>query len=324
MTAATVDSVYASMLLGRDPLDRETLWIEMYNRLRDHGQKGAVIEALSAVDIALWDIAGKRFGVPAHRLAGRAFRTRVPAYATGLYRRRSPENLRLLAREAEARLQEGFRALKVKIGFGLAYDAEVVAAIRAAVGPGIGLAVDANHAYDASTALRVCERLAPLGLLWFEEPVLPEDLAGYLELRRHTSVPLAGGEAEFTRYGFRELISRRALDIVQPDCCAVGGLSEALKVADMADAWQVRCMPHVWGTGVAIAAALQMLAMIAPCPPSLEPQEPMLEYDRSPNPLRDAICGEGFGLRDGMVDVPQGPGIGVAPDRRVLERFLLR
>jgi D-galactarolactone cycloisomerase len=324
VNAATIETVYKPMLLGRDPLDRDTLWLEMYNKLRDHGRKGSVIEALSAVDIALWDIAGKHFGVPVYRLLGRHYRDRVEAYATGLYRKRTADNTAALVDEARTYAGQGFRAMKIKIGFGPAYDLEITRAIREALGPGIRLAVDANHAYDVSTALRLCDSLEPLGIEWFEEPIVPEELEGFRQLRARTSIPISTGEAEFTRWGFRDLIAAKVVDIVQPDCCVVGGLTEALRVADLADAWHVRCVPHVWGTGVAIAVALQLLAMIPPCPPSLYPIEPMLELDRTANVFREELNRNGYDLSAGVVKIPDLPGLGVDLDRKVLEKYRIR
>jgi D-galactarolactone cycloisomerase len=209
----------------------------------------------------------------------------------------------------------------VKIGFGFEYDLEITRAIRDAVGPGTRLAVDANHAYDVASALRLCRELEPLGIEWFEEPIVPEELEGFRQMRAGTSIPISTGEAEFTRWGFRDLISARAVDIVQPDCCVVGGLTEAIRVADIADAWHVRCVPHVWGTGVAIATALQLLAMIAPCPPSLQPIEPMLELDRTSNVFREELNTHGYDLNGGFVAIPARPGLGVEINRRILEKY---
>ena len=289
MTAAVVDSV-APWLIGADPLRTEYLWREIYARLRDHGQKGVVIEGLSGIDIALWDIKGKNFGVPAHTLLGGAVRNAVQAYATGLYRRKSGDPLRYLAEEAAGYVAEGFKAVKLKVGFGVEEDAAVTRAVREAIGPGVALMVDANHAYDAAAAIRLGRMIEPHDIGWFEEPVPPEDIAGYRAVKAALSIPIAGGECEFTRFGFRELLVTRAVDIVQPDTCAAGGLTECKKIADMAEAFGVRYNPHVWGTGIAIAASLQLLAVLpAHTPPSLAPLEPLLEFDRTEHPIRQAL-----------------------------------
>ena len=178
ITAAVVQTI-APWLIGQDPLRTEFLWQMIYARLRDHGQKGAVIEGLSGIDIALWDIKGKHFGVPVHRLLGGPLRSEVQAYATGLYRRKSGDPLRYLAEEAAGYVAEGFKAVKLKVGFGVEEDAAVTRAVREAIGPDIALMVDANHAYDAVAAIRLGRMIEPYDIGWFEEPVPPEDVAGY-------------------------------------------------------------------------------------------------------------------------------------------------
>jgi D-galactarolactone cycloisomerase len=324
MTAAVVESV-AAWLIGEDPLRTDHVWQQVYARLRDHGQKGVVIQGLSGIDIALWDIKGKHFGVPVHRLMGGPLRRAVQAYATGLYRRKSGDPLEYLAEEAASYVAEGFRAVKLKVGFGASEDAAVTRAVRAAIGPGVALMVDANHAYDATEAIRLGRMIEAQDIGWFEEPVPPEDLAGYAQVKAALSIPVAGGECEFTRFGFREMLVTRAVDIVQPDTCAAGGLSECKKIADMAEAFGVRYNPHVWGTGIAIAASLQLLAVLPPhTPTSLKPLDPLLELDRTEHPIRQAILTHPIEHQGGVVRVPDGPGLGVEVDRTALETFAAR
>jgi D-galactarolactone cycloisomerase len=321
MTAAVVESV-ASWLNGEDPLRTDHLWRTIYARLRDHGQKGVVIQGLSGIDIALWDIKGKHFGVPVHQLLGGTVRSEIQAYATGLYRRKSGDPVRYLANEAAGYVAEGFSAVKLKVGFGIEEDVATTRAVREAIGAKVALMVDANHAYDGIAAIRLGRMIEPYQIGWFEEPVPPEDIAGHLAVKAATSIPVAGGECEFTRHGFRELLVARALDIVQPDTCAAGGLSECKKIADMAEAFGVRYNPHVWGTGVAIAASLQLLAVLPPhTPTSLNPLEPMLEFDRTEHPIRQAILKEPIEHVKGVVRVPNGPGLGIEIDREALARF---
>ena len=250
-----------------------------------------VIQGLSGIDIALWDLKGKRFGVPAHRLMGGPLRTEVRAYATGLYRRRTGDPVEYLAEEAAGYAARGVRRREAQ---GRLRRRGGRRASRAPCGRRSGrtsaLMVDANHAYDAVAAIRLGRRIEELDIGWFEEPVPPEDLAGYREVKAALAIPVAGGECEFTRFGFRELLTSRAVDIVQPDTCAAGGLSECKKIADMAAAFGVRYNPHVWGTGVALAAALQLLAVLpSHTPASLAPVEPMLEFDRTEHPIRQAL-----------------------------------
>ncbi|WOH80378.1 mandelate racemase/muconate lactonizing enzyme family protein [Bradyrhizobium sp. BEA-2-5] len=321
MTAAVVDSV-ASWLIGQDPLRTDHLWQMIYAGLRDHGQKGVVIEGLSGIDIALWDIKGKHFGVPVHQLLGGAQRTELVAYATGLLRRRADHSNRYLAEEAAGYVAEGFSAVKLKVGFGLEDDVATIRLVREAIGPTVQLMVDANHAYDSIAAIRLGRMIEHHDIGWFEEPVPPEDIAGYRAVKAALSIPIAGGECEFTRFGFRELFVSRALDIAQPDTCAAGGLSECKKIADMAETFGLRCIPHVWGTGIAIAASLHLLAVLpSNTPPSLRPIAPMLEFDRTEYPLRQAILTEPIEHTRGIVPVPEGAGLGIEVDRKALVRF---
>jgi D-galactarolactone cycloisomerase len=323
LTAAAVRA-FRPMLVGEDPLRTDWLWQEIYARFRDHGQKGVVIQGLSGVDIALWDLKGKAFGVPVHRLMGGPLRTEVKAYATGLYRQDQGDPVTYLREEALAYVADGFGAVKLKVGFGVDEDAKITVALREAIGPDIGLMIDANHAYDAISAIRLGRKVEGQDIGWFEEPVPPEDLAGYREVRKAIAIPVAGGECEFTRYGFREVLASRAVDILQPDTCATGGLSEAKKIADMAAAFGVRYVPHVWGTGIAIAAALQLLAVLPTSPSALRPVEPMLEFDRTEHPVRAALLTPPIEHVRGTVQVPQGPGLGIEVDRAALARFAVQ
>ncbi len=321
ITEAVVKSV-APWLIGEDPLRTDFLWQMIYARLRDHGQKGVVIQGLSGIDIALWDIKGKHFGVPVYQLLGGPLRTSVQAYATGLYRRKSGDPLRYLAEEAEGYAAEGFKAVKLKVGFGVEEDAAVTRAVRSAIGSDVALMVDANHAYDAVSAIRLGRKIEEHDIGWFEEPVPPEDLAGYRAVKVALTIPIAGGECEFTRFGFRDLLVSHAVDIIQPDTCAAGGLSECKKIADMAEAFGVRYNPHVWGTGIAIAASLHLLAGVPThTPTSLAPLPPMLEFDRTEHPIRQAILTRPIEHVGGMVRVPDGPGLGIEVNREALLSF---
>ena len=309
-------------LIGQDPMRTEWLWRETYARYRDHGQKGVIIQGMSAIDIALWDLKGKFLGEPIHRLLGGPVRTEIPAYATGLYRRDDGKPERYLAEEAAGYRDEGFSAVKLKVGFGIDEDVRVTRAVREAIGPETGLMVDANHAYDVVAAIKLGRQIEPFDIGWFEEPVPPEDIAGHLAVKAALTIPIASGECEFTRYGFRDPLSRQAFDIVQPDTCAAGGISECKKIADMAEVYGVRYAPHVWGTGIAIAAALQLLAVVPPyTPPSLNPLEPMLEFDRTEHPVRKVLLTEPIEHVRGKVAVPTKPGLGIEINRDALRHF---
>ena len=321
---ALLEQVYAPLVVGQDPLARAYVWEMLYNWTRDYGQKGLTTAALSGVDIALWDICGQAAGMPIWRLLG-GWRQQVPAYATGLYQtERAMADPAALAEEAAGYAAQGFGAVKLKVGFGLERDLRNVRAVRMAIGEGVRLMVDANHAYDAATAIALGRAIEPYGIGWFEEPVVPEDIEGYCAVRAALSIPVAGGEAEFTRYGFRPLVARGALDIAQPDLCITGGISEGLRIAALCQAFHVRCMPHVWGTGIALATALHFIAALPDQPSSLNPQPIMLELDRTENPVRDEILTTPIQVQDGYAAVPQGPGLGVTVDPDALQRFARR
>lgn len=320
LTASIVQH-YRPLLIGADALSTESIWQALYNMLRDHGQKGLPIEALSAVDIALWDLKGRHLGLSIHGLMGGPLRTRVQAYATGFYRKRRGDPMEYLLAEAHQRVAEGFTGIKLKLGFGLDQDARLCRAIREAVGSSIAIMVDANHAYDAPAAIRLGRAIQDLDIAWFEEPVPPEDLAGYRDVRAALEIPIAGGEAEFTCWGFRNLMLDRFMDILQPDVCAAGGISECKKIADMASAFGIRVNPHVWGTGVGLAASLQLIATLPHNPPGLFPLEPLLEFDCSEHPVRMAVLQSPIVQHGGWVQVPAGPGLGIEIDRGALERF---
>jgi D-galactarolactone cycloisomerase len=321
---AAIVGAFRPLLLGKDALATERHWQTIYNTFRDQGQKGLTITALSGVDIALWDLKGRLWGQPIHRLMGGPLRTEVKAYATGTYRRGSGDPLQYITEEVAGYVREGFPAVKLKIGFGVEEDAKLIAAVRETIGPRVGLMLDANHGFDVIEAVALGRRVAHLDIGWFEEPVVPDELDSYVEVRRGQPIPVAGGECEFTRWGFREVLTRRAIDIIQPDTCAAGGLSECKKIADMATAFGVRYVPHVWGCGVGLATAMQLLAVLPHTPPRHTPLEPMLEFDRSEHPFRQAVLTTPLEHSGGVVRVPDGPGLGIEIDRAAIERFRIK
>lgn len=321
-----VEKVLAPRLLGADPLNREALWHMLYNAMRDHGQKGMPLQALSGVDIALWDLAGKHFGVPIATLLGGRSRDSVPVYGYGMMLERRDDLEAAFAEEARAIEAAGFRAMKMKVGLGVARDIRLVEAVRGALRDETRLMVDANHAYHTADAFRVGRALSSLGVYWFEEPVAPEDLDGYCELRQGLDVNISGGEAEFTRWGWRPLLERRCLDIAQPEVCALGGISEYQKVLALCHAHFTPVINHVWGSAVAVATNLQLLAAQPAMPGGLHPDEPMLEFDTTHNAFRDELSLEPLAIResvarDGRVAVPDRPGHGVTPDPELLARY---
>ena len=321
--AEAVRCFFAPLLAGRDPLDHETLWHFMFARSLDYGQKGVMVAAISAIDIALWDIKARYAGLPLYRMLGGSHTEFIPGYATGFYF--DEDNPRSLARkfttEAERYRARNFRAMKLKVGLGVAIDAELTATVRNAAGTGVRVMIDANHAYDALGAIALGRRVEPYDVAWFEEPVSPLDLDGYVEVRRALRIPIAGGEAEYTRFGFDTLFRRRAVDYAQPDICACGGITEAMKIATLASVAGVHVTPHVWGSAVGQAAAVHFYAARPSHPGSLVPEDKLIECDQTENPLRTEIASEAVRIDDGRVVVPQKPGLGIEIDPVALERF---
>jgi D-galactarolactone cycloisomerase len=324
IAAAAVASALRPLLLGADPLQPEVLWHRMYHQTRDYGLKGAVIGAISGVDIALWDICGKARGEPIAKLLGGMFRDKVQAYATGFYRVTGKGEAKRLAAEAKQRYADGFRAMKFKLGFGIEDDLAVMQAIREATS---GLAyeamIDTNHGYGVADAIRLGRGIEAQGwkLRWYEEPVTQEDLEGYGEVRRALGTPIAGGENEFTLFGFRELFARRAVDIAQPDICASGGFTGCRHIVALAHAHGVQVNPHVWGSAVGQAASVQLIAAIPAAHHSLFAAEPLLEFDMSSHPFRERLTDRPLRQKDGWVEVSQRPGLGIDVNPDVLREY---
>ena len=317
---AAVVAAFRNHLIGAPALATDLIWQSLYNTFRDQGQKGLVVTALSGVDIALWDLKGRHFGVPCHVLMGGPIRTEVPAYATGTYRRDTGDLLEYVVDEVKGYVAEGFGAVKLKIGLDVEADVRLTRAVREAIGPDIGLMVDANHGFDSLEAIAYGQAVADCDIGWFEEPVVPDDLGSYREVKARQPIPVAGGECEFTRWGFRDVLETRAIDIIQPDTCAAGGLSECKKIADMATAFGVRYAPHVWGTGIGLATALQLLAVLPDTPPRFSAREPWLELDRSEHAFRQTILKSPIEHVNGRVAVPTGPGLGIEVNRVTLDQ----
>ena len=321
IAASIVQHALKPIVLGQDPFDVDVLWERMYNQTRAFGQKGAVPNAISAVDIAIWDCLGRATGKPIHKLLGGAYRTQVQPYATGFYRYRQGADIADAVAEARRHIDAGFKAMKLKIGFGLEEDVAYVHSVRQAIGQGYQLMVDANHAYNVGSARRLLKAIEPAHIHWFEEPISPEDIDGYRELKNSTDIYLAAGENEFTKIGFREWVSRRAVDILQPDLCSAGGFTECRKISALAQAWHTPIIPHVWGSGIGLAASLQFIATLPPSPLGLSPIEPILEYDQSDHPFRQALIFDALRIEDGMVNIPTGPGLGIEVNRDILDQY---
>ena len=324
--ASLIDGLLAPLLIGQDPMDRAGLWERMFHALYNgNNAVGLAGSALSALDIALWDLAGKATGLPVCALLGGKVRDKVAVYATGLYYTEGEFPDRLLD-EARGYVAAGFKGMKTKVGgLSIAEDVARVKALREAIGPDIHLMVDANEAYNVTTAIRIGQKLADLDLVWFEEPVNAQDLDAYLEVKAALPMAIAGGENLRTRYEFKPYLTRRAYDIVQPDIMHCGGITEMHRICAMANACGIQVNPHVWGSPVMIAATLHLAATLPPCPPArnVQPymQEPVMEFDRTPSAIRQELCAVPFDQEDSFVRVPTGPGLGIEVDEEVVERL---
>ncbi|MEM7256049.1 MAG: mandelate racemase/muconate lactonizing enzyme family protein [Pseudomonadota bacterium] len=323
-----VEKVIQPLVVGANPLDRDVIWHKVYNLLRDHGQKGMSMQSLSGVDIALWDIAGKVAGLPLCRLIGGAHRTSIRAYGYGMMLKRESiaDHVARFRDEAAAILEMGFSATKMKVGLGPKHDVKLCQAVAEGVGDGQFM-VDANHCYTTADAFYVGRALEEMGAYWFEEPVAPEDHEGYRELRSALKVNISGGEAEFGRWGWQQLLKHRCVDIAQPEVCAVGGISEYLRVLALCHTHFTPVINHVWGSAIAVATNLQLLASMPDLPGGLHPWQPMLEFDTTQNLFRDELLQTPLSIQqqvknnDGWVAVPMTPGIGVEPNLDFIRRF---
>lgn len=231
------------LVVGLNPLDTAAAWEQMYRGTVRFGRRGAVIRALSGIDLALWDLKGKVANLPVFHLIG-GFRRRVPAYASGGYYYGENDLERLVA-EMRGYVEQGFQAVKMKVGgASLARDTERVAAVRDAIGPEVELMLDANEAWDSNAAIRAADRWERFEIAWLEEPVAADDVPGAARLAAATHIPIALGENEYTRDGFRELIERGAASVLQADVTRVGGVTEWLRIAHMAAGWGIKMAPH--------------------------------------------------------------------------------
>ncbi|GIX46272.1 MAG: enolase [Candidatus Tectimicrobiota bacterium] len=313
---ALINHELRPLLLGRDPRQISALWETMYSGTRAHyalrrgrsfpvlGRRGLTIAAISGVDMALWDLLGKALQVPVYQLLGGKCRDALPAYASGGW-----ADAEGIGAQLQSYIERGgFRAVKMRVG---AMDGNVatsvarVRAARAALGPDIALMVDAHGTFSVREAQRFARQVEDCDLAWFEEPVSADDKAGQAAVRASTTIPIASGESEFTRFDFRDLITLGAVDILQPDLAIMGGLTEGLRVAALASAFQLTVAPHLWGSALLFAAGLQLAAAVPNCT--------ILEYSLGFNPLLHELALEPPVVRDGHIIIPDRPGLGVTP-----------
>ena len=321
-TAAIVREL-SEVVKGHDPVHTSVIWELMFSVMMNRGHyRGFFIEALSGIDIALWDLKGKAFGRPVYELLGGPQRERIWSYASSLRFR----GLEQTVSEAKEFVQDGYDAMKLKIGRGghrPEVDIELATAVRDAVGPDIYLSADANCAFTPAAAAKVGRALQELDYAWFEEPITPDNYDGYRELRQTLDLPIAGGETEFTSYGFRDVLAKRTLDIVQPNISRAGGFTDCLRTAAFAQAYHVPYAPHTGSTtGVCHVAEVHLSAAL---PNFLIYEDMQADWSREEhNPLREDLLYSGSIVRDGgEVLLPSGPGLGIELNEDIVERYRL-
>jgi L-alanine-DL-glutamate epimerase-like enolase superfamily enzyme len=311
LVTAIVEDHLQPVLLQQDPLQVEELWDRCYRLTRWYGRKGVAVSALGGIDTALWDIRGKASGKPICELLG-GKRRRVPAYASALLWKDDPAEL---GQEAARHLTDGFVAMKMRLGRSYEYDRNAVRIVREVIGPHNRLIIEGNARYNVSQAERIAENYRAAGVFWLEEPFPPEDIDSYVALRPNVGLPLAAGENEFGVQGFRELLDRGIVDIVQPDCSRTGGITECRRIGVLAAQYGLRVATHSWSDAVAIVANMHVIASIE--------NGITVEIDRTGNALIDELLETPLRVVDGEVAVPQGPGLGIEINEAALERFRL-
>jgi D-galactarolactone cycloisomerase len=317
--ATLVSELLSDVVVGMNPFEVDSLCERNYAGLYHFGSTGLVQSAVSGIEIALWDLLGRELDQPTSHLLGGANRTEVTPYASTMYVTEWGEDP---GKPMEDAVAEGFTAAKIKIGRNLEDDVHRVQVAREILGEDATLMVDCNGNYRPDQAIRVAKELETFDVKWLEEPVPPENHSGYREVKAAIDIPVAAGEAAYARFDFEELIQDRTVDIVQPDVCKCGGLSEARAIRKMATLENVAVSPHVWTGAIGIAASLQFAATLPTYPHSTNVPEPFLfEFDRAPNGLREELLLEPFDPTGGTLEIPQGPGLGVELDADAIETY---
>ena len=317
VTKQVIDLYLKPLLIGKDPWDIEFLWQLMYRKTMAFGRRGLGMVAISAVDIALWDILGKSAKQPVYRLLGGRTKPRIPVYTSRLY----SVELSELAAEAKRYKAEGYKAMKLRFGWGptdgaagMQRNLNLVRTVRETVGDGIDVMADAYMGWTLDYAKRMLPLLEPFQLRWLEEPVIPDDVHGYAELRSYGRIPIAGGEHEFTAYGFRDLLEARALDYIQFDTNRVGGLTQARKIAALAEAYSVPVIPHA---GQMHNYHVVMASLNSP----MAEYFPVVDVEVGNELFWYIFKGEPM-AKDGFIDLDENvPGLGLTIDEEALKKF---
>lgn len=306
-----IRQLFTPYLIGRDPRSIDVIWSRLYDSMRERGYfSGFMVDAITAVDVALWDIFGKSVGLPVHQLLGGAYRHKLEAYVSGLPKQTDEEKVKLALEWKE----RGFRAIKLHLGFSVKEDERIARRIREAVGPDFRLMVDVHWQYSVPEAIRLGRKLEALDIEFLEAPTAPEDVEGTAEIARALDMAVAIGEAKRTRYQFKDRLVTRAADIFQPDVGRTG-ITEMKKIAGMAEAFNIPIAPHLSvGQGICIAATLQVSAAI--------PNFHILEYQPTVLETANTLLKEPIVCEQGHYLLPQGAGLGVDIDEDKLKEYI--
>jgi L-lyxonate dehydratase len=319
LTKQTIDLYLKPLLLGADPFNIEFLWQHMYRKTMAFGRKGVGMTAMSAVDIALWDILGKATGQPVFRLLGGRTKRTIPVYASRLY----SQPLDDLADEAKTYKDDGYRAMKLRFGWGpvdgaagMQKNVDLVRTVREVVGDGVDIMADAYMGWNLDYARRMVPLLEPFNLRWLEEPVIPDDLHGYIALKALGRIPIAGGEHGFTQYEFRDLLEARAVDYIQFDTNRVGGITQARKISALAESFAVPVVPHagqMHNYHIVMASLNSPMAEYFP-PVDVEVGNELFWYIFDGEPV----------AKNGAIDLRDDvPGLGLTVNETALEKFTI-
>lgn len=300
------------VLLNHDPFDYEMIWNEMRAKTYYYGRSGPVMHVMSGIDMALWDIMGKSVGKPVHKLLGGSYSDKVCAYASALM----PETPDEVTRLVEMHRNLGYKAIKLgwgPLGYDVYRDFKLIKAARAAAGNEMEIMVDIGKRYRLKSALYMAKALEQLNVYWLEEALPAEDYAGYRTLAEQSPIRIATGEEESGRLAFARLINETHVDVIQPDMSRCGGLTEAKKIATLAQDANILCIPHAFKTGILVAASIHLITAI--------PHAPFLEFSVTDSAIRKEILTNPFVLKDGFVDVPVAPGLGIELNREVIAKY---
>lgn len=325
VTQCAISSFYAPLLIGWNPLHNEAAWQHCWRAALDFSRSGVMMGAISGLDMAMLDLKGKLLGVSVSELMGGRVRDEVNCYATGMYFRKVSESklLDMIIDEAAGYLDSGFKALKIKVGKNISFDKQLITLMRTTF-PETSLMADSNHAYDLPEAIEIGRLLDEKNYKWFEEPLSPNHGDKFRQLADKLDIPLATGECEQTRWGFQNLLVKGGVQIAQPDLAYCGGPTEALKIRAISSSLGINVIPHAWGTMLNMASATHFLATTYVEPGRAEVESPLLETDRTPNPMRDEMYLSQLEVADGKVTVPAAPGLGVEPDKKAMEQFCVQ